>query len=266
MFRVSQRLGPLVLVDFDQTITIKDTIELLANTALRLTKSKLTWDYFVDAYMRDYDKVIHKTFLDPTAKEHALAKAEQNSLTRVTANEVFKGLKRQDLLDAGRREASRCLRPGVIDALKQISPSDQLHIVSLNWSKDWILGFLDPLGLSQAQIHCNDLVYGKDGLSTGVIEQRILTTRDKQREMDHIVRQSQHTSTVYIGDSLGDLLPLINADIGVIIGNNQSLADAIRQHGFSLEPLSSNANKKSIYCVDNWDEIKDSMLLSSGHV
>ncbi|OAD75234.1 hypothetical protein PHYBLDRAFT_143495 [Phycomyces blakesleeanus NRRL 1555(-)] len=208
MFKVSQHLRPLVLVDFDQTITIKDTIELLAKTALSLTQSNLTWDYFVDAYMRDYDQVIRQNFMDPIVKERALVKAEQDSLTRVTKNNVFKGLKRQDLLDAGRREATKSLRPGVIDALKQISPSDQLHIVSLNWSKDWILGFLDPLGLSQAQIHCNDLVYGGDGISTGVIEQNILTTQDKKREMDQIISSSQQTSTVYIGDSLGDLLPL----------------------------------------------------------
>ena len=45
--------------------------------------------------------------------------------------------------------------------------------------------------------------------------------------------------TVYIGDSMSDLAPLLSADIGIVIGQNKLLRRVARAAGVQLKPLVS---------------------------
>ncbi|KAI8381496.1 HAD-like domain-containing protein, partial [Radiomyces spectabilis] len=221
----------LVLIDFDLTITTKDTTSILGEAALRMTGNPTSWSFFTDAYMDDYRK--HRGSLPPSNDTSIEAVArrldsyrhvEAASVTRISEHQVFRGLTKEQLRSAGIAH-QHLLRPGVLEALQLIP---HLKIVSLNWSKDWILGMLDPLPLQRDQIHCNDLEFQHE-LATGLVVQRVLTTMDKKKEVQAIkdALSSSPKKVIYIGDSLGDLLPLVEADIGIVIGNNETLLSTL---------------------------------------
>ncbi|KAF7724288.1 hypothetical protein EC973_001189 [Apophysomyces ossiformis] len=251
---------PLILVDFDKTITTQDTLELLANTALNLTGSSLKWSYFTDAYMEDYQQQLAtmNTSIPPWEQLDALRPVEKASLDRISNHKLFQGLTQEQLHSAAKSLSSTYLQPGVLEVLNKVK--EQLHIVSLNWSKDWILGFLSPLELPREQVHSNDLEFDKDGRTTGLIQQHLLTTGDKKREVEAIMQSDSKAKTVYVGDSLGDLLPIVEADAGVVIGNDTSLLDAIKQMGKQIrEGIKRSPN--TVYRVDTWKQIHDSRVL-----
>ncbi|KAI8144660.1 HAD-like domain-containing protein, partial [Fennellomyces sp. T-0311] len=219
----------IVLVDFDETITTTETTPLLGQSGLDFHKNPLPWSYFIDTYMDDYNRIKAglPPSLTPEERIHALRPSEEASLARIHKRRVFEGMTRTQIFENAQKLAPRFLRPGALEALSSLS-KDRLRIISVNWSKDWIQGMLGPLALSYCQIHCNDLIYDDSGKATGEIEPRMLTSYDKKHQM-HLIRQefSADTPTVYIGDSPGDILPLVEADIGIIIGKNTRLLQAL---------------------------------------
>ena len=84
--------------------------------------------------------------------------------------------------------------------------------------------------------------------------------------------QDKKNLTIYIGDSVGDLLCLLEADIGIVFGSSASLRSVGTQFGVSFVPLypgvvmkqrefvegSSSSWKGStgvLYTVSSWAEI-----------
>ncbi|KAI7855073.1 HAD-like domain-containing protein [Circinella umbellata] len=276
--------SPFILVDFDETITTLETTPLLGQFGLDYQKSNnknsnssLSWHYFVDSYMNDYNQI--KTTLpssiDITNRLKKLRHAEEASLTRIHAHHVFQGLTRELIFNQAKHLGPKLLKPNVLETLKSIkNKKDNLRIISINWSKDWIRGILnsclmdheDEL-LSLDQIYCNDLIYDKEGIATGEIQSKILTSFDKKLIIDQEIKKehiNNKKKIIYIGDSLGDLLPLVKADIGIVMGNNQSLLNSIENdfHRTIInKTLPSITNIPSIYQVDNWDQIKKSQIL-----
>ena len=45
--------------------------------------------------------------------------------------------------------------------------------------------------------------------------------------------------TVYVGDSMSDLAPLLSADVGIVIGQNKLLRRVAKAAGIQLKPLVS---------------------------
>lgn len=200
---------PIVLIDFDQTITNKDTIGVIGQFGVSRNNLSTPWSYFVDSYLEDYSG--HQAHLPDLPNESdfkAFAQqldsykpVEKASLARVSKHKVFEGLSRKDFVEEGKRLRETLLQPNVISALMQYK--NNIRIVSLNWSKDWILGFTDELGLAREQIYSNDLTFEND-TCTGKITPRILTPGDKQSIIkSEIIKSSQ--KVIYIGDSLGDI-------------------------------------------------------------
>ena len=83
--------------------------------------------------------------------------------------------------------------------------------------------------------------------------------------------------TVYIGGSIGDLLCLLEADIGIVIGSSLNLRRLGDQFGVSFVPLFSGLVKKqqqlieggspnwkglsgTLYTVSSWTEINAFIL------
>ncbi|KAI9317681.1 hypothetical protein BX666DRAFT_1857466 [Dichotomocladium elegans] len=268
---------PLVFVDFDETITNKETTPLLGQFGLDRQKRDppLPWSYFVDTYMHDYHRI--SASLPPGTgtrqRLEALRAAEIASIKRIEEEGVFKGLRRKNLWDQGRQLAPSCLRENVLEALGTV-PSGRLHIISVNWSKDWILGFLGPTVacLSHDQIHSNELVFSDDdcdSTATGKITPHVVTSIDKEHKMARILHQETHDKhtppSVYIGDSVGDLFPLLKADIGIVFGSNNGLLNILRsEFGVIIKESGLNSRKPGIYRVDSWTEIHDSGVLLAG--
>lgn len=208
-YAVSRSRRPLIVVDFDETITIKDTISILAHFsyARNLPTDIPPWSHFTTAYLKDYGR--HKlanadrpitTLEDKTEQLASLKPVELASLDRVSKAGVFARLTKQEI-QAGAKQLVK-----VRDHAQQVllSNIENVFILSVNWSKDWILGALQPLPLLPSSILSNDLVFDK-GISTGQIVPSIVTADDKL----NIFRQIQNTETwsysIYIGDSETDL-------------------------------------------------------------
>ncbi|KAK4521033.1 uncharacterized protein ATC70_004022 [Mucor velutinosus] len=247
---------PLILIDFDQTITTQDTIGPLGKFGVSYTHNPKPWSYFVDSYLEEYRQ--HRDHLPdvPKGDFKAFVKQldsyqpiERASQVRVSQHKVFEGLTRHTLTQQANALRADYLQPGVIDTLQAYR--DQVRIISLNWSKDWIQGFLQELDVPKHHIFSNDLEF--DAVSdkcTGNILPAILTAGDKQRVINTF---RQHYKTIYIGDSLGDIEALVEADVGIIIGNDSSLLNALGEFGHAVE---QNINKPStLYRVDDWDRI-----------
>lgn len=258
----------LVLIDFDQTITVHDTIASLGQFGVSQTHSPKPWSYFVDTYLQEYRH--HRDGLPKTEDFKAFVDQlnsykpiEQASLTRISDHRVFQGIPRQKIIQQGAKLSQTELQPNVLATLKAYQ--DSIRIVSLNWSKDWIVGFT---GLKREQVYCNDLAFEND-ICTGEIVPHILTTGDKQR----IIKSSITTTekVIYVGDSLGDIQPLgnpyfffynlyskaaliVESDVGIIIGKDSSLLQSLNHFGYSVQDDLTQPSQ--LYRVDHWDQIK----------
>ncbi|KAI9258796.1 HAD-like domain-containing protein [Phascolomyces articulosus] len=261
----------MVLVDFDETISTIETTPLLGQFGLDTNNNTLPWQYFIDTYMEDYNRIeasLPET-IQPEDRIKRFREAEEASLTRLNEHHVFQGLTRQQIFDKATDMAGEILKKNALLTLKSASRSNRLRVISLNWSKDWIRGFLAPLELSYEQIYCNDLVYDRKGKATGEIKMDVLTSYDKKVLMKRIKKHLRKgTPIIYIGDSGGDVLPLVNADAGIVIGNRSSLLRSLKED-FNRTVIENTlpALKKqpTIYRVDNWDQIKDSKILLPPH-
>ncbi|KAL7316656.1 hypothetical protein PS15m_005731 [Mucor circinelloides] len=257
--------APLILIDFDQTITKQDTIGTLGKFGVSYARNPKPWSYFVDTYLKDYRD--HQDHLPDIPKGDFKAfvkrldsyqQVERASQVRVSQHKVFEGLTRDTLTHHANSLKTEYLRPGVIDTLQAYK--DQIRIISLNWSKDWIQGFLQELDVSKNHIFSNDLEFDALDKCTGNIIPAVLTTGDKQTVINTF---RQHYKTIYIGDSLGDIEALIEANVGIIIGNDQSLLNTLQDFGHVVE---RDVNKPStLYQVDHWDQIKCLLHLQHQH-
>jgi hypothetical protein len=231
--KMSKSVKPFVFVDFDETISVMDTIGLLGQVGVEAHDSRIPWSFFVQSYMDDYNRVKHNL----QAQQHQCVSSslthhvtsldgfrhvEQASLARVSDSGILGGLSRHQWQQAGANKVK--LQTSVQSTLlNQVEPN-RLYIVSLNWCKDWIRGALllghdgdsnyDHYDLKDDHLICNDLGYDPTTqLSTGVIQPTILNTSDKFRQIQSILQLHQRDDasvpkSVYIGDSVGDLLPL----------------------------------------------------------
>lgn len=113
-------------------------------------------------------------------------------------------------------------------------------------------------------------------MSTGEIIMEVQSPIDKIEAFDKIIQgcsDDKRNLTVYIGDSVGDLLCLLKADIGIVIGSSSSLRTVGDQYGVSFVPLFPGLVKKQkeygadgscciwkgqsgiLYTASGWDDI-----------
>jgi len=152
------------MFDFDGTITVKDTIGVLAAGAVDWQRTKrgreysATWDGVVQAYLDDlkrfqasYDppESQRKSFAREMEYLEAVRPVEHASLARVAESLVFEGLEERDLLEIGAaaRESGRVtVRNGFADLLNLARERDwPVGILSVNWSSSFIRGMLRDL-------------------------------------------------------------------------------------------------------------------------
>ncbi|KAG0589549.1 hypothetical protein KC19_1G028600 [Ceratodon purpureus] len=261
----------LLVSDFDSTCTISDSCPVLADLTVQIagkipggrsageTEASLLrnkWDDLVMRYMDEYEEVLNRRLSN---KEHGNGKAftteelqellkemsdfELKANARVEEAAVLKGLSPVAIQDAGK---SMPLREGCSDFFKRLGLQEahvDTHILSVCWSKTFIEAVLEQGEIHVANINANELVFNGNA-STGKISFNVQTALDKQRHfiqiMDHLKgRQStdpehQQVHCVYIGDSLTDLLCLIRADVGIILGDSSTLKQV---HGEKMTSL-----------------------------
>lgn len=188
--RASKFRRPIRLVlDFDGTVTAKDTMHLVAQCGYksfeRHPERKLRgkpypklppWQYFVDAYMRDYEthkakfrprKEDRKTVDQEIAWLRSLRPIEEASADRVVASGLYDCIDHTDMSQAvstAIEEHALAFRPGLHALLTMtgawnasvadpqpssaapqsgISQTPDLQIISVNWSRFWIAAALE---------------------------------------------------------------------------------------------------------------------------
>lgn len=132
-----------------------------------------------------------------------------------------------------------------------------------------------------AFVSSNDLMYDKHGVSTGEIEvkvsgsfgkhQRFLDLAASARKAVGGLEPSPRSITVYVGDSVTDLLAMLDADVGIVVGNSGTFERLTRAFGIAVLPLASAyealdtgessgeappGRGRCVYRVSQWAEIE----------
>ncbi|CAN1132087.1 Bifunctional TH2 protein, mitochondrial, partial [Linum perenne] len=270
----------LIFSDFDLTCTVVDSSAILAEIAIvtapksdppqpenqivRMSSAELrnTWGLLSTQYTEEYEQCI-ESILPPEKVEfnyEALCKAleklsvfESRANSRVIESGVLKGLNLEDIKRAGER---LLLQDGCSSFFQKIAGNGKLNanvnVLSYCWCADLIRSAFKSGGLGDVSVHANELTF-KESISTGEIVNKVQSPMDKAEAFSNILKSygdDKRNFTVYIGDSVGDLLCLLQADVGIVIGSSSSLRKVGRQFGVSFVPLFSGVLQKQKECVE----------------
>lgn len=271
-----------LIFDFDGTITVKDTIFQLAQSAIAFQHERngkhlqTAWDDIVQAYGDD-----HKAFANHfTPPEHerrspqqelaylsSLKDTENASLDRVDTSGLFSGLTRQDLFQMGRDQVcggSIAIRDGFVEMVELARENGWLvSVLSVNWSRAFIEGVLHPhsIPIITNQISADGTIQGPDGFNDGV---RLTTSRDKANSLNQLISKQQHSSnpTVYFGDSTTDMECLL-AHHGIVISADakSSLMQTLERVGIRVPHVGSPQDRANIFWARDFREILESQTL-----
>ncbi|KAH8480949.1 hypothetical protein H0E87_031007 [Populus deltoides] len=291
----------VIFSDFDLTCTVVDSSAILAEIAIltapksdvvqpetqiaRMSSADLrnTWGLLSGQYTEEYEQCIESIM--PSAKVEfnyeALCKAleqlsdfERRANSRVIDSGVLKGLNLEDVKRAGER---LILQDGCTGFFQKIVKNENLntnvHVLSYCWCGDLIRSAFSSGGLDSLNIHANELIF-EESISTGEIVKKVESPMDKAQAFNDILMNyssDRKNLTVYIGDSVGDLLCLLQADIGIVVGSSASLRSVGSQYGVSFVPLFPGLVRKQkesdgeslnwkglsgiLYTVSSWSEI-----------
>ncbi|KAH8731485.1 hypothetical protein GQ44DRAFT_698819 [Phaeosphaeriaceae sp. PMI808] len=276
--------GPIHWVlDWDGTVTEKDTLDALVNVAAAAKPEFPTlgrWKYVVDAYIADYTFTLNELVpggcLPTTIEgEGKLSKdmkiVEQKSLDRVFESEIFKGLTSRQLDDGAKKAIASgevAMRHGALDFIRsrsanEASSGDTFHILSVNWSRHFISSCLKAanIEINSSSIFANEfegLTQGRP--SSGQISpeesNKIISSEDKLRYLKQI--GSINTARiVYVGDSGTDIECLLAADLGICIRD--------KPMGSSQKKLSETVERLGVACphISSWVEADESRIFWS---
>ncbi|KAH0491545.1 hypothetical protein TgHK011_002970 [Trichoderma gracile] len=244
-----------LIFDFDGTITAKDTIFQLAQSAISLQTKRSSnnsgnpplqtkWDAIVQAYA-DQHAAYAESFSPPKherctpAQELAylasLKDTENASLDRVDGSGLFGGLTSEDLFRMGRHSVESgavVVRDGFVEMVRLARDKGwRVGVISVNWSAAFIQGVLHPVGegipIVTNCISSDGTIHGPEGFNGGV---RLTTSRDKANVLGELLAKEEeqqlllHSSsssssgspTVYFGDSTTDMECLLKHH-GIVI-------------------------------------------------
>lgn len=175
-----------------------------------------------------------KTFLEQ------LSKFEIQSNFKVVEARVLHGLDMKEVRKAG---GEMLLQQGCANFFRQLSSNFEVktHILSVCWSQTFIEGALSNGGIPSVIIHSNELVHN-NGITSGDIDRRVETPFDKERLLEDIrselvKRRGRQVMTVYMGDSVTDLLCMLKADLGIVVDSNSKLRKTAKAYGLFVVPL-----------------------------
>ncbi|KAJ4967914.1 hypothetical protein NE237_014615 [Protea cynaroides] len=292
----------ILFSDFDLTCTLVDSSAILAEIAIltapkadqsgtenplpRMSSTDMrnTWSVLSTQYTEEYEQCIESIMPTKKVQEfnyEGLSKAleqlsdfEKRANARVIESGVLKGLNLEDIKKAGGRFI---LQDGCSGFFQTIVKNEGLgadvHILSYCWCDDLIRSAFSSGGLNVLNIHANQLAY-EESISTGEIIKKVESPLDKVKVFKETLKNHGNDSkqlSVYIGDAVGDLLCLLEADVGILVGSSHSLRILGSEFGVSFVPLFSGLVKKQkefndsscnwkglsgiLYTVSSWAEI-----------
>ncbi|OMO98144.1 Thiaminase-2/PQQ biosynthesis protein C [Corchorus capsularis] len=297
-----------IFCDFDLTCTAFDSSAILAEIAIitmqradpdgnesqlaqmSLTDLRSTWDALSTQYTEEFEQCVESIMLAETVKSFSyegLCEAlqlfedfEKKVNSRVVQSGVLKGINQEDIIRAGQ---GLILQDGCKGFLQKITKNEKLitavNVLSYCWSGDLIRSAFSSGDLKALNVQSNELAY-EENITTGEIIKKLESPMEKLQAFSNIINSRGndcHNLTVYIGGSVGDLLCLLEADIGIVMGSSPTLRRLGEQFGFSFMPLFSGLVAKQrevvgggistwkklsgiLYTVSSWDEIHSFIL------
>ncbi|PKA48436.1 thiaminase (transcriptional activator TenA) [Apostasia shenzhenica] len=260
-----------IFSDFDLTCSAIDSSAILAEIAIikapksmdilgvddvvdRISSSELrdSWKALSGQYTEEYEQCIDNLLKDEQAKSfnlealykrlEQLSEFEKRANSRVVQSGVLKGMNIDDIKRAGEhlnlQEGCAGFFQNIVREKGRLNLN--LHVLSYCWCADLIRSSFSSVGcLSDLTIHSNELIYDGGLISTGEIVRKMESPLDKVHAFKSIIGQnsSENHLSVYIGDSAGDLLCLLEADVGILVGSSKSLRKVGKHFGISFVPL-----------------------------
>eukprot|EP00794_Sanderia_malayensis_P008805 gene8805-9746_t len=258
------KLG-LLMVDFDNTCNVRDTCELFYKTSQTYRNAGTEEQHILDQkwkkvtgkYLQDYYSLISKSLEKYADKnldkynEHGLqlflndiAEFNVDATRDVDESELIVGADHTGLEWAAKQVL---LYPGCLDLLK--STVTHVRVVSVNWSTEFIGYSLDNV-IPANQIFANHLL-NKNGVSDGIVGKEMISSYDKLKVMQSLLKKDEFDGVhIFVGDSITDLLCLIHADLGIIIGDSASLLKTASSFGVKILPMSALLNGNSNLVIE----------------
>ncbi|KZV58240.1 hypothetical protein F511_34227 [Dorcoceras hygrometricum] len=293
----------MLFSDFDLTCSVVDSSAILAEIAI-ISAQKLVqnqpnqsenqlarmssvdmrgnWGDLSKQYTEEYEQCIEEILncnkeekFNYTGLRKALGDLsdfEKKANLRVIDAGVLKGLNVEDIKRTGER---LILQDGCTSffqtAISNKNLNTKVHVLSYCWCSDLIKSAFSSGGLDTVHIHANEFVY-ENSLSTGEIVKKVESPIDKVQAFTDILqncsKDKQKYLTIYIGDSVGDLLCLLEADIGIVIGSSSSLRRVGTHFGVSFVPLFPGVIKKQKQCDEDntskWEGLSGVLYTVSG--
>lgn len=290
----------ILFCDFDLTCTAIDSSALLAELAIITTTNgsgpmpfadiRTTWNDLFSQYVEEYqqcvesinqdeagiDKSLQAEGLDYEGLFKALEKIsdfEKMANARLIHSNALKGLKLSDIKRAGERlDFQDGCKKFFQNVVEHKNCATKVHVLSYCWCSDLIRSAFSSGSLNALNIHSNELEY-QESISTGGMIMKMECPMDKLQAFNDVTSKNNgRPLKIYIGGSLGDLLCLLEADIGIVIDLSTSLKSVANHFGVSFVPLfsgliskqrefaeSGSINRKgtssTLYTVSSWDEI-----------
>jgi thiamine phosphate phosphatase / amino-HMP aminohydrolase len=242
-----------IFLDFDGTITAKDTIGELANSALRIQQGRGSdlqrqWKHVVKAYMDDckqHDCDYHVAEDKRTLAEQEVAYlremkgVEIRSLDRIRDSSVFKGIESEQLRQAGRDALAGGIirfRDGFGDFVEARRREGwKMYVISVNWSTAFIEGCISQTPNECIEVIANE-ISAEDGSIAGPAflnadpesPPRILTnSMDKLEVLRRLIQrnESEDQPSFYLGDSGTDLECLLAVTTGIVMADEEEEDD-----------------------------------------
>lgn len=256
----------VLVSDFDLTCTVEDSCPVLARSVLsagdkaEVPHLEAKWQALGDQYSLEHKELLGLLLPPPQqpSKEfnlqglrqvlHELSDFEREANARVVGSDFLAGLSREAVKQAGSRvamrEGCRHLLTRVALEGRSLRQNLEFHILSVCWSRSFIEGTLSSNALEFANIHCNELQFDDLHVSDGNIDRRIESAVDKEKVLEKILSQAEQNANqnrdsllIYVGDSVTDLLCLLRADVGIVIGESSSLERMAAAFGIKMLPL-----------------------------
>lgn len=279
------------ILDFDGTITTKDTIDFLFKSALSFHKEKghdmtKAWQEIIAAYGQDYETHVGR-YKPPKEERNTIEKevefyrslreVEERSFERVSKSRIFKGISEEKWEELGSQAVKNgevILREGFSQFIESVkSAKSRWGVVSVNFSSAFIRGVLGSIiGPESEEIRILANKPDEDGVLKGPktregIPGKLMATSDAKLASMNDLKRSWNmgaNKVVYIGDSGTDIECLVSDGvIGIIISEDgkSSLMQTMRRIGMEVFHIGEYKEKaRSIYWARDFLEIARSPL------
>jgi thiamine phosphate phosphatase / amino-HMP aminohydrolase len=272
-----------LILDFDGTVTVDDTIHTLAEYAIRFQKQRghdytNAWDTIVKAYAADHAR--YKESYQPCEGDRTTLSQELDflrgirdidikSIRRVVESGLFAGIGRNAFqaegikaLEDGRVKLREGLREFMAEAVEM---GWRIRVVSVNWSKSFIEGVLStyPTTVIANEVEDDGNIMGPDILSQDPLKPAISCCSDKLHALQAITKDHEETTgkVMYIGDTTTDI-ECILAGHGVAISGagDSSLLRTLRRVSYSVPHIQDDA-ACTLFWARDFAEIQQSGIL-----